>query len=80
MPTALPWGTGRTEQLSCAAHQYGLVRKWQRAEAVKRIPHKVDLNSGVPMQMNFVVAVAGDDVRSLKILCVKPYNSEITLK
>lgn len=32
------------------------------------------------MQMNFVVAVVGDDVRSLKILYVKLYNSEITLK
>lgn len=80
MPSALPWGTGRTEQLSCAAHQYGLVRKWQRAETVRRIPCKVDLNSGVPTQMNFVVAVGGDDVRSLKILYVKLCNSEITLE
>lgn len=70
----------RATELSCAAHQYGLVHEWQRAETVERIPCKVDLNSGVPMQMNFVVAVVGDDVRSLKILCVKPYNSEITLK
>lgn len=62
-------------QQSCAAHQDRLGHKWQRAETVRVIPYKVDLNSGVSTQMNFVVAVTGDDVRSLKIL----YNSEIIL-
>lgn len=60
--------------------QYTLVHERQRAETVKIIPSKGDLNPGVSMQMNFVFAVM-DDMMMLGVLksfIMKLYNSEIS--
>lgn len=72
-------GEGRAGQQSWAAPHYRLAHKWQRAQTAAIIPCKVDLNSGVSMQMNFGFAVVGDMMMLgvLKSFIGKLYNSEI---
>lgn len=73
-------GEGRAGQQSWAAPHCRLAHKCQRAETVTIVLCKVDLNSGVSMQMNFGFAVMGDMMMLgvLKPFIVKLYNSEIS--